>query len=255
MTIIGPPTWVDLACSDVAAESAFYAGLLGWEYREAHPGAGGWVQADVDGKAAAGLAPRYPGTEASFWTIFFTTDDVASAVTRATQLGATTLAPPMRVEIGGEHKCTIAVLADPSGAAFGLTEPGTHTGFEVHSGQGSAAWFELMTRELPAALDFYTALLRAEARDAPDVPMPYTLLSVDGQDFGGAMAMPPMVPPEVPPNWSVYFAVDDAEAATAYALEAGANVLMGPEKMSAGTIASLMDPDGANVNIIQLPQE
>ena len=41
--------------------------------------------------------------------------------------------------------------------------------------------------------------------------------------------MPPMVPPEVPPNWSVYFAVDDAQAATAYALEAGASVLMGVE--------------------------
>lgn len=253
MAIVGPPSWVDLGCSDVAAESAFYGGLLGWEFEEGHPHAGGWIQASVAGKAAAGLAPRQPGVPVSFWTVFFSTDDIEAALAHAVELGATPMSPAMSVDIGGEHKCTIAVLADPTGAVFGLTEPGTHTGFEIESGQGSASWFELMTRDLPTALEFYAALLGAEATEAPNSPMPYTLLSVAGKDFGGAMTTPPMVPAEVPANWGVYFQVDDAAAATAYAVEAGATVLMGPETMSAGTIAMLADPDGANVSIIELP--
>ena len=113
------PTWVDLACSDVAAESAFYAGLLGWEYREAHPDAGGWIQADVEGQGQQDWPPATPARRRPSDDLLH---DRRRGLSRrpSNPVGATTLAPPMRVDIGGEHKCTIAVLADPSGAAFGL---------------------------------------------------------------------------------------------------------------------------------------
>ena len=37
----GMPCWADLACSDIEASAAFYAGLLGWEVPEGNPEFGG----------------------------------------------------------------------------------------------------------------------------------------------------------------------------------------------------------------------
>ncbi|MEI8083774.1 MAG: VOC family protein, partial [Actinomycetes bacterium] len=177
------------------------------------------------------------------------------AVVQAIELGATALFPPMRVEIGGEFKCSIAVLADPTGAVFGMTQNGAHTGFELTDGRGSAAWFELMSRGCDRAVEFYNALLGGQSRLAPESPMAYNLLSVDGVDFGGAMEMPDMVPAQAPSYWSVYFAVDDADEAVRVAQDRGATLLMGPETMNVGRIACLMDPEHAMVNVIELPRQ
>jgi uncharacterized protein len=255
MSLVGAPRWVDLSAADVAAEAAFYSKLVGWEYGEPHPDAGGWIQAEIGGKAAAGIMPRPPQLPVSVWSIYFGTDDIEAAIARAVELGATVMFPPMSIDIGGEHMCTIAMLFDPIGAAFGLTEAGVHTGFEVDSGQGSSAWFEMMSRDPKASIDFYTQLLGATAQGAPDVPMEYTQLAVDGRDFGGVMAMPEGMPETVPSNWTVYFAVDDADAAVARAVEAGATIFMGPETMSAGRLAAMSDPEGAYVCIIKLASD
>jgi predicted enzyme related to lactoylglutathione lyase len=247
--------WADLSAGDVAAEVDFYSALFGWEYEPSHPDASGWRQAAVEGKAAAGIQVRPAQMPISAWTVFFAAQDIDAAVAQAVELGATVYAPPMRVEIGGEFKCAIAVLADPTGAVFGLTQSGQHTGFGIREGRGSAAWFELMSRGCDRALEFYQALLGAQSRLAPGSPMAYNLLSVDGVDFGGAMEMPDMVPATAPSYWSVYFAVDDADEAVRVAQDKGATLLMGPETMSAGRIACLMDPEHAMVNVIELPRE
>lgn len=65
-------------------------------------------------------------------------------------------------------------------------------------------------------------------------PMPYTEFRVAGTSVAGMMAMPPMVPAEVPPHWLVYFAVEDADATVAKAKELGGAVRM-PAVDIAGT--------------------
>ena len=52
-----------------------------------------------------------------------------------------------------------------------------------------------------------------------------------------------------PPGWSVWFAVDDCDAAAARATELGATVLVPPNDMDFGRGAVLADPHGAMFGI------
>jgi predicted enzyme related to lactoylglutathione lyase len=71
---------------------------------------------------------------------------------------------------------------------------------------------------------------------------------VDGRQVGGTMS-PPM--PGVPNHWHVYFAVADADAAAAKAVELGGQVLVEPFDTPVGRIAVLMDPQGANFSVLK----
>ena len=66
------------------------------------------------------------------------------------------------------------------------------------------------------------------------------------------MPKPPEMPADVPPNWGVYFAVDDADAAVARTQELGGTLLMGPMDIEPGRMAVLADPGGAMFNILKL---
>jgi predicted enzyme related to lactoylglutathione lyase len=66
------------------------------------------------------------------------------------------------------------------------------------------------------------------------------------------MPKPAEMPAEVPPNWGVYFAVDDADAAAAKTQELGGSLLMGPMDIEPGRMAVLADPIGAVFNVLKL---
>lgn len=55
---------------------------------------------------------------------------------------------------------------------------------------------------------------------------------------------------EDPAQWSVYFAVEDADATLARAVELGATVVHPPAESPYGRMAALIDPTGALVKII-----
>ena len=56
----------------------------------------------------------------------------------------------------------------------------------------------------------------------------------------------------VPPNWMVYFAVDDVDATVAKAQSLGANVLVpGMDIPEVGRFATLTDPQGAAFSIFK----
>jgi predicted enzyme related to lactoylglutathione lyase len=58
------------------------------------------------------------------------------------------------------------------------------------------------------------------------------------------------LPAEVPSNWQVYFAVEDADATVAQALSLGATVIHPPEDTPFGRLATLSDPTGAMFKIV-----
>jgi predicted enzyme related to lactoylglutathione lyase len=58
---------------------------------------------------------------------------------------------------------------------------------------------------------------------------------------------------DVPPNWLVYFAVDDCDAKAQKAAELGANICLPPADIpSVGRFAVIQDPQGAAFAIIKL---
>ena len=52
----------------------------------------------------------------------------------------------------------MAVFADPSGAAFGIWQPGTFLGAGLVNEPGALSWNELNTRDLAGAKAFYGAV-------------------------------------------------------------------------------------------------
>jgi len=251
MSLITTPVWIDLTAGDPAAESDFYGVLFGWTYPPQHPDAGGWLAATVGEHMAAGISPRWQGLDFSYWTVFFGTSDIEAAIDRAIELGATPIMPTIPVVIDGTLMTTIAVMADPTGAAFGLAQQGANPGL-THTGHGSAAWFELASHDVARAREFYAALLDVTVHPEPRVlPLDYATLRGPNGDFAGTMPVFPGTPEGVPSAWSVYFQVDDTDAAVSVALAKGATLLMGPETMHAGRIAYLSDPEGAMLGLLQ----
>ena len=61
----------------------------------------------------------------------------------------------------------------------------------------------------------------------------------------------PYFPDEVPPHWSVCFAVADCDGTVAKARELGATITMEPMNMPIGRFAAIVDPQGAWFTIMQ----
>ncbi|MFP5317769.1 MAG: VOC family protein [Acidimicrobiia bacterium] len=231
----GTPSWVDLGSPDVDASVAFYSALLGWEVDEADPAAGGYRIARLGGRMVAGLGPQQGPVSA--WTTYFATDDAEAHAAAIAAHGGTVLMGPMDVMDQGR----MVIATDPEGAAFGLWQAGAHRGAQVVGETGAVGWNELWTRNVEGAKAFYSAVLGLVPDD--DAMAGYTIWKVDGQMVGGAMTIPPDMPPQVPAHWAVYFVVDSADAATARVAELGGSVVAPPfDVEGVGRIAMLHGP-------------
>lgn len=111
-------------------------------------------------------------------------------------------------------------------------------------------WYELMTSDLDAALDFYRAVVGWSTADhGSGTPggERYVILSVRGRGMGGAMQLSEeMVAGGARPGWFGYVGVADTDAKAREAEAAGGKVLMGPGDIpTVGRFAFVADPGGA----------
>jgi len=116
---------------------------------------------------------------------------------------------------------------------------------------GTVTWAELHTPDLAAAKKFYGALLgwSFEGGDDPTKHF-YTMALLDNHKVAGIHQMAPNAP--YPPNWGIYIAVEDADATTAQAAEAGGQTIIRPVDVAdEGRMAHLTDPSGAHFGIWQ----
>lgn len=236
----GAPCWADLQSTDPARARAFYTALFGWDYQVSGPEMGHYAMARLGGRQVAGMGGMPPGApQPSAWTVYFASADIAATLTTVRANGGQPIMGPLPVADQG----VLAVAADPSGAVFGLWQPGAHHGFQVTEEAGAPFWFEVNTRDVPAARDFYAKVFGYVTTEIPG--MGYHTLDLGGQSLGGVMPMPPGIPPEVPAHWLVYFMVDDVDATVAAATAAGGAVLAPPMDIPYGRFAVLADPEGA----------
>jgi predicted enzyme related to lactoylglutathione lyase len=147
----------------------------------------------------------------------------------------------------------MAFFVDPTGAAFGVWEPKSFAGAELVNEPNSLAWNEVMTRDAETDRAFYPAVFgwTAGRPSFEGAPESYTVWEVDGKPVGGMMQMTDeYFPPEVPPHWSVCFAVADVDATVAKARELGATITNEPMDMPIGRFAGLIDPQGASLTLM-----
>lgn len=114
----GALIWNELSTGDVPAARAFYGAVLPVTTATSEmPGAGGYTEFQVDGRAVAGmmdLKDLPPGTPPN-WIPYFSADDVDEIQAAATRAGASVMAPAFDMAAG-----RMAVLADPQGAVFAV---------------------------------------------------------------------------------------------------------------------------------------
>jgi hypothetical protein len=114
--------------------------------------------------------------------------------------------------------------------------------------RGSFSWFELATTDQEAARQFYQALFDWTSADTPMGPGEvYTIFRQGGRDVGAVYTMRAEQRAQgIPPNWLVYVAVDDADAAAGRATKLGGTVIVPPlDVMDAGRMAVIQDPTAA----------
>ena len=253
----GAPCWVELATTDQAAAKAFYADLFGWDYQDNPMDESGEVvysMAMVDGAFVGGMYEQPEGQRQAgippHWMIHLAVDDVDAIAARVPELGGAVGAPPFDVFDAGR----MSIISDPAGAHVAFWQAKAHIGAGVKSEPNTIHWCELLANDPDAATTFYTELLGVESETMTMAQGgDYTIFLSDGVGVAGTMAMPEHLRERgVPAHWSVYFQIEDLDAAVAQVTAAGGRVGLPPKDIAmVGRIAYLLDPQGAGFGLTQ----
>lgn len=248
---VGAPSWVDISVTDLARSQEFYTRVLGWDYSGGEAEFGGYLNATVDGRAVAGMAPPMPGQGAAphVWTVYLAADSSADVQQRISAAGGATLMAPMTVGSFG----TMAIYADPTGAVFGTWEPGSHTGFQLVDAPGAVTWTEAMVGDFAQGKEFYATVFGWTYQDLSSEGTEYATFTAPGDERGMAGGIGKET--EQSPYWSVVFGVEDTDAAARRVTEAGGEVTVEPFDFEYGRLAVCTGPDGESFGILTGPQE
>ena len=250
----GKPAWVELASSDPVASREFYGQLFGWDVAVSDdPQYGGYGMARLpDGEGdVAGIAAKMMPEAPTAWNLYIGTDDATALGEAVKAAGGRVIAPAFDVGDMGR----MAVFSDPSGAVFSAWQPGGMRTFRTGDA-GTFGWAELNARGLDRATAFYADVFGWGATVSPmgEGQPDYTTFERDGEGIVGGMEMMPMVPPEVPSYWMIYFNVADVDEAFQRALDRGATEMVAPSPMPGGRFAIVSDPLGAMLGLLRLDQ-
>jgi predicted enzyme related to lactoylglutathione lyase len=235
--------WTELAAADQPAARDFYMELFGWEAEDRPVGDGVvYSMMSLGGRHVAAIAPQPERQRAAgaapMWNSFVSVASADAALERAVELGASAHAPAFDVFDVGR----MAVVQDPQGAYFELWEPRAHHGAGLVNAPGAPTWNELRTSDLDGAAGFYTELFGWRAEPFEGSPEPYVSLEHGQAHAGGLRGLGPGEPA---PYWLAYFGCADIAATLARAVELGAVKMHDPLEIGVGTIAQLVDPQGA----------
>ena len=149
----------------------------------------------------------------------------------------------------------VAMLRDPEGAFIGIVQQERHPGAQVVNEPGAWTWNNLLTRDLEGAQDFYGQVFGWSAIHNEEAPPGILMWQVEGQRWpegmAGLMEMTGEMPSEMPAHWQVYFVVENMDEAIEKATSLGAKVGFGPIDVPVARLATLVDPQGAVVSILE----
>jgi predicted enzyme related to lactoylglutathione lyase len=264
--IPGVPCWIDTSQPDPAAAAAFYGDLFGWDVEDVMPpdAPGSYFIGRIRGGDAAAISSQPEGAPPmAMWNTYVWVDSADETAEKVRDAGGQVLTEPFDVMEAGR----MAVFADPEGAVFCAWQPARHRGAQIVNENGSLNFNTLNTRDVEGAKRFYGAVFGWGVLDLGGGGLMWTLpgygdhleerspgLRKGMQEMGApagfedvvAAVMPiPDDQPDTPPNWSVTFAVDDADGTAAKAAELGGRVLMPPFDAPWVRMTVLADPAGA----------
>ncbi len=116
---------------------------------------------------------------------------------------------------------------------------------------GNPCWYELGTSDLDRAGYFYGKILGWQVADSGMDGFDYRLAQSDGDMVAGMMSNAGQEG-NPPPNWVIYFAVDDCDRTAADIRAAGGTIYRGPDDIpGTGRYAVAADPQGAVFGLLQ----
>lgn len=263
----GVPCWIDLLQPDVAATMAFYGGLFGWDFEVRTPAGAptAYAYARKDGLLVAGVGGPAEKGEPSGWTTYVSVDSADDTAATVAAAGGLVLTPPLDIPGAGR----VAVCADPSGATFGLWQAAENRGAELVNAPGSWNFSDLTPGDAGGAEKFYGTVFAWEcdpfemsAGDRASIwrvpgygeflaerdPELRERQAADQAPAGFADAVAILNPEaagEGSARWNVIFAVADADAAFARALNLGATVATPLFDTDYTRMGAVADPQGA----------
>jgi uncharacterized protein len=262
----GVPCWIDTSQPDPEAAVAFYSGLFGWEFEDAMPAdsAGRYLIARLRGGDVAAVASQQEGgPPMAVWNTYIWVESADDAVSKVLDAGGRVVTEPFDVMDAGR----MAVFTDPEGAAFCIWQAKEHKGARIVNEAGSLNFNGLNTRDAQAAESFYGSVFGwgtlefgggAKAWRLPGYggyleqqdPGLRRRMAETGAPEGFADVVATLNPigddqPDVPPHWSVTFAVDDADATAQRAAKLGGSIVVAPFDAPWVRMTVITDPQGA----------
>lgn len=238
--------WADVAVADIAKARAFYGELFGWAFTGGDDEKMGfYTTANRDGRRVAAMAVP-PNDQPAAWNIYIATENADETAKKVEAAGGKTLAPPMSIMDLGR----MAQFEDPTGATFGVWQPGTHTGMQLYGEPGAMAWHEVYTRDAKQALEFYTKVFGLKSEKMPG-GMEYWTLHAGDHLVGGLMQMGDSFPKGEGSHWNTYFAVSDPDASVKKLDTLGGKVRQPAFDTPYGRMAAVTDPFGAELCLIK----
>lgn len=247
--------WVDLATTDVEGAKDFYNDLLGVEAKDA-PGdpeeTGGYGFLMQDGKMVAGIGPVQADEGHSAWASYVKVEDADATAEKVRGAGGTVFFGPVDLP---NDSGRVAMLRDPEGAFIGIVQQNRHPGAQIVNEPGTWTWNNLLTRDLEGAKKFYGDVFGWTAIHNEEAPPGILMWQVEGQRWpegmGGLMQITDDLPADMPPHWQVYFIVESMDDAIERATSKGAKVGFGPIDVPIARLATLVDPQGAVVSVLE----
>lgn len=251
----GMLSWADLSTTDAEGARAFYTALFGWTPIDMPiDDTSVYTMLTKDGKNAAALFQITPEMAEQGmvpgWNAYVTVPDADAAAAKAVELGGVLVDGPVDVFEAGR----MAIIQDPTGAVFFIWQPKQEIGAQVMIEPGSLAWFELYTHDTEAAASFYEGLFGWGRRTHQMPTGEYHEFHIDGQSAAGMMAIEAEWG-EVPPNWTVYFAVERIGPALEQVESLGGTVRVQPQSVpEVGTFALVSDPQDGYFMLIEFEE-
>jgi predicted enzyme related to lactoylglutathione lyase len=261
--IPGVPCWIDTSHPDPAAAASFYRDLFGWEVEDVMPpdAPGSYFMARLRGEDVAAIAGQPEGVPPeAMWNTYVWVEDADATAAKVREAGGTIVMEPFDVMDAGR----MAGCTDREGALFFLWQPGRHRGATLVNEPGSLNFNNLGSRDPDAAREFYGAVFGWDLLELGSTGAMWALPAygdfLEERTPGLRARMAEMGAPERfaevvagfmkieddrPANWSVTFAVEDADATAARATELGGRVIMAPFDAPWVRMAVIADPQGA----------
>ena len=242
---------MDLTTPDVDNAERFYGELFGWEAWSPGPEeeTGGYKFFLSGGRKVAGVGPLMGEAPVPLWSTYFATDDVDALAERVAEFGGDVL-----LRADGRHgRRPHGLLLASRGGRVRRLAGGRAQGRRARQRAGQPRLEHADHAQPGGRAAFFGMVFGLSTETQVFGGDEYVVLTLGETAVAGLMSPPPGLPEGVPAFWGVSFAVEDADATAALAVERGGSLLPEPMDMPGiGRIAAVTDPWGASFSVAAL---